>query len=355
MFRGRVKGIKRVQAKGRVYYYHRRTKTRIKAAFGSPEFILEVARLEAGSQPTARPGTLGMLIDAYRKSPFWHDLKPATRITYDRAFEVLAPLRGMPLVEFRASWVAALRDEVNDKRGRWMAKNVRAVLSIIAEFAREKEWLSDNPVRRVRGLRRDQQKPRLNRGWKEQECRTVIEAAPDYLRPAIALAMFAGLRKTDVLTVRKDAISDGILRMLTSKRGIEVAIPVHPQLAQILANAPRHSAPTVVANSRGESWTASGFNSTFGKFIGRLEQSGRVASGLTMHGLRHTVGQRLREAGADLDDIRRILGQRTLSMAQHYSDAADRTAEARLTVAKLDIFGEKRAEKMENPASELEN
>ena len=129
MFRGYVKGLKKVTAKCRTYYYHRKTMKRILAPFGTPEFVLEVARIEEAlreKEPT--PGTLGMLIDIYRASPFWADLRPATRVSYDRAFEVLNPLRQMPIAEFKPSWVAGLRDEVGQKRGRWMANNVRAVL-----------------------------------------------------------------------------------------------------------------------------------------------------------------------------------------------------------------------------------
>ena len=122
----------------------------------------------------------------------------------------------------------------------------------------------------------------------------------------------------------------------------------HPILAQILASAPQHDAVTLAANSRGQPWTESGYNSTFGKFIDRLEQGGKVAPGLTMHGLRHTLGTRLREAGADLDDIRRLLGQKTLSMAQHYSETADRSDEAREAVAQLTCLGTNRTSKMEN-------
>jgi integrase len=81
---------------------------------------------------------------------------------------------------------------------------------------------------------------------------------------------------------------------------------------------PRPDAVQLAFTSRGRPWTDSGFNSSFGKFICRLE-----AVGLTMPDLRHTLGTRLREATADLDRISRIVGQQTLGMAQHYSETAD--------------------------------
>ena len=65
-----------------------------------------------------------------------------------------------------------------------------------------------------------------------------------------------------------------MISVVTGKRGVAVAVPVHPILAEILSSAPEHDAVTLAANSRGQPWTESGYNSTFGKFIGRLEQEG---------------------------------------------------------------------------------
>jgi integrase len=341
----RVKGVKKVRSKGRVYYYHRKTMTRIKSEFGSAEFFVELARLDrAAIRAKALPGTLGFLIDDYRRSPFWRGLAHATRISYDRAFEVLKPLFGIPLIEISPGWVAALRDEVAEKRGRWMANYVIVVLSIVADHAREKAWLRDNPTKGIRKIGRDRNEPRPNRPWTEAECRTVLDQAAPYLRVPIALAMFTGLRKGDVLRISRAALRDGVGRITTRKRGVDVAIPIHPVLAQILATAPRHEALTIAANSSGKPWTESGFNSTFGKFIDRLEAEGLVGPYLTMHGLRHTLGTRLREAGADLDTIRRLLGQQTLSMAQHYSETADQTAQAKEVVDRLNMFGNKKGQ-----------
>jgi len=70
----------------------------------------------------------------------------------------------------------------------------------------------------------------------------------------------------------------------------------------------------LAVTSKARPWTESGFNSSFGKFIDELEKAGLIGPGLTMRGLRHTLGTRLREVTSDLDLIRRILGQQTLSI-----------------------------------------
>lgn len=332
-----------MRAKGRTYWYHRGSMTRLKAEFGSAEFFLELERLERSVKARdGMPGTLGAAIDGYRRSAFFQNLAPATRYSYDRAFDVLRPLRPMPLIEASSRWAAALRDEIAQKRGRWLANYSLTTLSLVFEHAREQGWVRDNPVKGVRKIVRDKSAPRANRPWAEAECRVVLEHAPPYLRVPIALAMFAGLRKGDVLRMTKASIQHGVGRITTRKRGVDVMIPIHPTLAGILADAPPHDALTIAANSAGQPWTESGFNATFGKFIDRLEAEGLVNPGLTMHGLRHTLGTRLREAGADLDTIRRLLGQKTLVMAQHYSETADNSSQAQELISRLDILGNKK-------------
>ncbi len=340
----RLKGLKRYRhpKTGLWYTYHRATGMRIKAEPGTPAFLAEVAALNAGLAPKQpAPGTVGMVVKAYRRSPAWTDLRDATRLSYDRAFAAIEGLADMPLIEISRPFMVGLQERVFEKRGRWMANYVVTVVSILCEYAVDRGWLKANPADGVKRLKRSQDAPRANRPWTRAESRVVLEHVPDHLRVPIALAMFTGLRKSDVLTVKKDAVSDhGVIRVKTSKRGVYVSVPMHPDLLSVLARAPVHEAATIAATMAGQAWTVSGFNSTFAKAIGRLEERGLIEPGLTMHGLRHALGTRLREAGAEMDDIRRILGQKTLAMAQHYSETADRSEHARGLIAKLDMTGD---------------
>ena len=100
---------------------------------------------------------------------------------------------------------------------------------------------------------------------------------PHQVRVPVALTMFTGLRKGDVLSLTKGAIRDGQIWRRTSKTGQEISIPIHPDLADLLASARRHDAVTIAATTKGTPWTESGFNSTFIKTIAKLTRSGRVA------------------------------------------------------------------------------
>lgn len=173
------------------------------------------------------------------------------------------------------------------------------------------------------------------------ECKTVLAEILYQLKLPVALAMFSGLRKGGVLALTKGAIRDWKIWRRTNKTGQELSVPIHPDLSRLLAQAPAHNAITIAATSNGTPWTESGFNSSFTKAIAALKRAGKVGDGLTFHGLRHTVGTLLVEAGRDIDTVRRWLGQKTLAMEIHSTETADTSQRMREVVTKLDPLGSK--------------
>jgi integrase len=170
----------------------------------------------------------------------------------------------------------------------------------------------------------------------------MLTEIPYQLRVPVALGMFTGLRKGDVLTSTKNAIRDRRIWRRTGKTGQQVSIPIHPDLAHILADAPHHDAITIAATTNGTPWTVTGFNSTFIKAIAKLTRSSKVDPGLTFHGLRHTCGTLLVEAGFDIDTAHRWLGQKTLAMAIHYFETADTAEKMQDVIKKFDPLGSKK-------------
>ncbi len=62
----------------------------------------------------------------------------------------------------------------------------------------------------------------------------------------------------------------------------------------------------------------------------------KVGPGLTFHGLRHTVGKRLADAGCDDRIIMSITGHRSTSMVQTYTREADQKRRAAEGIRKLE-------------------
>lgn len=150
-----------------------------------------------------------------------------------------------------------------------------------------------------------------------------------------------GFRKADFLTVTMSAVKGRTIAVRTSKRGVQVAVPIHPILADAIAARPKTNALQIAVNSHGEPWTETGFNASFRTFKKNLEEKALIAPGLTPHGLRHTLGTRLREVGADDRTIADILGQKSTSMARHYSENAALPEQAKSLMASLDLTGKK--------------
>lgn len=338
-----IKNLKRYKRRGRWYNYHRPTGIRIRAEYGSAEFFAEIATLDRVShekKPT--PGTLGEMIASYRLSPRFKDLAPLTQRSYSQSFNLFQPLYAMPLSKLTPPFVAGLRDKLATERGRRTSNLALAVLSVVCAHGREFGLISENPVMGVKRVRRLRDQPKANRPWSQQECRSVLECLPPHLAVPVAVAMFTGLRQGDVLSLRKGAIRNGQIWRQTSKTGQAVSLPVHPDLARILAAAPKHDAITITATSNGTLWTSDGFRASFNKAMRGLVVDGKIGGGLTFHGLRHTVGTALAEAGVDLDTIRRFLGQKSFAMAKHYSEGADTSEQMSGAVEKLDPLGSKK-------------
>ncbi|MEL6621125.1 MAG: hypothetical protein AAFP16_19800, partial [Pseudomonadota bacterium] len=74
------------------------------------------------------------------------------------------------------------------------------------------------------------------------------------------------------------------------------------------------------------------------------ENEGLIEKGLTLKGVRHTVATTLREAGLDERRIADLLGQKTPSMARHYSRSANLADKNRETMATLEEENRRRAE-----------
>jgi integrase len=335
-----IAGVKRYRDRhGKWRNYHRATGKALKAEYGTAAFAAEVAELDGvvAKKPAAPNGTLKGVMDEYKTTPAFADLAMATRSGYERYFEIAKPLHDVPIKSIDSAGLSVIRDKVAMKRGRRTANYMLSVLSVLFGFAIERKYVTQNPAFVVKRAKRDKSKPKANRPWSLDERQVVLAAAPPHLKVPIALAMFTGVRKRDALTLRKDAIRGG--RIETSKTGEEIYIRIHPELAAILASVPEHLAPTIAATSRGTPWTESGFNSVWDKFKDKLEADGKVRAGLTIHGLRHTLGGHLADAGCDLDTIRRVLGQKTLTMAQLYSERAKKEAATKDAMERIDLLG----------------
>ena len=99
---------------------------------------------------------------------------------------------------------------------------------------------------------------------------------------------------------------------------------------------PANDATTLLVNSHRRPWTLDGFRGSFFRLVRTLAEDGKVATGLTFHGLRHTAATRMREFGYDTRTIADMLGQETEGMGGFYAREADLEPKLRGVVKRLD-------------------
>jgi hypothetical protein len=352
----RVKGFQIFKDRhGKPRCYHRKTGTPIdleKAPLGSAEFFSECARVTAlATRATPKAGALGQLIGEYRASPAFQDLAPRTRSDYDKIFNYLQAIADTSLTRFSRPLVVRIRDKAAESKGRKFGNDVKARLSTLFTWGSERGYIEGNPASGIKDIRRKKGLPDANRPWSDEEREAVLEAAPDHIRPAIALMMFTGLGPKDALTLPRTFYRKGEIATQRSKTGEPVFWPVPAPLAAILESAPSpsHTATTLCANSDGRPWTESGFRASWRPVRQRLERAGQVGPGLTLYGLRKTVAVILREIGHDERSIADALGQKTIEMARHYAKGADLRPKMKGVVASFESELNKRRTKSVKP------
>lgn len=348
----RIKYLHSQTSKGKTYWYYRPpggSSTRIAEKYGTPEFWTRARELEQAYQradgpidaPPAR-GTLGRLILDYQADEAYQRCAPDTKKGYQRAFNVLREFGRLPLSALARPAILKIRTEaIYPVHGRHMANYCVTVLSIILAFGYDTGAVPSNPLaERVRHIPKPKDAPDANRPWTEAERKAVLNHAGPALRRALVLAMCTGLRKRDLLTVALSAVQDGEIAVKTSKRSVVVRIPLIPMLAHELNQRPQCDAATLLVSERNKPWTESGFNTVWQRLKRKLEKDGLIQPGLTIHGLRHTWGTILTEAGVPQDHVRRLLAHQSPAMTNHYTETAQLPEETRAAVRKLRVVKE---------------
>jgi integrase len=344
----KVRGIKKVTVhkKGQTYtyFYHRKTKRRVEDAGGIPltpdDGVRFAAAVEALDQlidfrvPTTPDGTWGGLVTAYKASPEFHLLSQRTKRDYLRVLDYLKPLRRMPLVEMDTPFVLGVRQKAFGKMGLRWANYTVSVISVVHTWGGPHGWVKGNPAIEVKKLKKPKGARKVNRAWGIDEVQVTLGELDKGVLTAFAISIFAGFPEGDVIVMPWEADRGDRFIWDRKKTGNPIEQEIDPGLRVLLDQEKarvtawceekgRKMPATIITTRSGKPFTESGFRASFFAVIRRLTKEGRVRPGLTFHGLRHTIGKWITDAGGNSRDVAAFLQQRTTAMGEHYSSEAD--------------------------------
>ena len=279
--------------------------------------------LERKGELAAGPGTLGGVIERYRASPDFTDLAANTRRNRQWVFDYLKPLTGMRLTDIDSAFLYEVRDRAKAKHKRSFANLMIDLVRLLFSWAIKRGLTEKNPALAVDKIRRPKDAKIVNRPWRAEELEIVLAHASRQIRLAVTIAAYTGLRESNVVKVTWASYDGVAFETRQIKTGDPIWIKVHFRLREILEQTPRVS-PVILIGARGKPFTESGLRTSFFRLIRTLVAEGKVQPGLSFHGLRHTLGTTLAEAGCDAATIAAVLGQATTKMAEHYSKTAKR-------------------------------
>lgn len=238
------KHVQAVRARGKLYYYFRRGKIRhaLPGRPGSPEFSQAYADLLAGAAPRPLPlrtlkGSIGELLAAYLASPEFTALATSTRASYRRQLEHLrAAIGDHSAQELRRAHVIAFRNKLALSRGARSADYFVAVVSRAFGVGADLGLVEVNPAAGIASIA----KAESYRPW-PPDARQAFEgsAAPEHLRRGYFLALWTGLRASDVCSLGPQHCDGAAIRYRPGKTAsssrVEVVVPISPELAAEMA------------------------------------------------------------------------------------------------------------------------
>jgi integrase len=150
---------------------------------------------------------------------------------------------------------------------------------------------------------------------------------------ATDLASHSGLREGDLLRLCWSHVGADAIVIATgkSRKRRDAIIPLYDALRDLLARIAKRS-PTILTNSHGRPWTASGFGSSFNK---AKIKAGLRDSNLHFHDLRGTAATKFYIAGLPMRVIAEMMGWEEEQIGNIIRRYVDRAAATRAIIAQL--------------------
>jgi integrase len=323
----------------------------------TPSFMAKYEECTAATKPVVSQiganrmvrRSIRALAIAYYDSAAFKALKPVTQGVYRNIIERFCretdndgqSYGDKSAVTMKSRHIEKMMEARADKPD--SANGLRKVLREMMKVAKKLEWRDDDPTQGVMKI-----KPKMKGGfhrWTDAEVLKFEEryAVGTRARLALALGLYTGQARQDAIVMGEQHIAleydpelgraveilNWVRLKTKDKTGLELAIPVHPELRAIIDATPSGHL-TFLTTEFGAPFTASGFGNWFRD---RCNEAG--LKHCSFHGLRKAAATRLIDAGCDVVEAAAITGHASLKELQKYIETRDRKKAARRAMGKL--------------------
>jgi integrase len=261
-----------------------------------------------------QPRSINALIVEYYKSGSFRALRDSTARAYRGNLDRFRARHGdKGVASIQTHHLEAIFHGMADRPG--AAQTLRKRLRQVFGLAVRLGWRADNPVSETSRIAH---KTEGFIPWSEADIAKYEDRWPTGSRERLALALllYTGQRRSDVVSMGRQHIADGRISVRQAKTGARLRIRLHAKLKAEIDAAPMGL--TFLLTAQGAPFTAAGFGNWFRE---RCDLAGVNAR--SAHGLRKAAGRRLAEAGCTEKEIAAVLGHSTLTEVARYTRDAD--------------------------------
>jgi len=222
-------------------------------------------------------------------------------------------------------------------------------------FTKAVEWemVEEEVLKKVRRVKLLPENNRRLRYLSKEECRALLNACAEHLRPIVVTALNTGMRKEEILSLEWEKNVDlkhGFILLDKTKNGERREIPINKTLRETLKGLVRHiNSPYVLTDRAGRR-----FRDIKHSFASAIKETGldrcpecqherqtdeageswqcpecgtkmvrsKGIRDFRFHDLRHTFASHLVMAGVDIMTVKELPGHKTLAMTLRYAHLA---------------------------------
>jgi integrase len=290
---------------------------------------MEGQELAAPARLRGNAGTFDRLVQDYYLSADFKQLRPDTQAAYQRIIDGLLADANIghrlvgQMTRQHVQQIVARRADMPAAANHWLKK-----LRILLHFAIDNGWRRDDPTLRIKMFAGGE-----FHAWTEEEIAQFEAYWPLGTRErlAFALLLYTGQRGSDVRRMSWQDVRDNAIHVVQRKTGEKLWIPLHVQLAAVLAPWRKDVGPVLQA-AGGKPFSERGI----GNYVSRKLREAGLPGRCVMHGLRKAAARRLAEAGCSSKEIASITGHRTLQEIERYTRAAEQKHLALAAIGRLE-------------------